>query len=542
MRKFGLTLALLCGLATSVQAAPVSTVEGPVEGVTRDGVTRFLGIPYAKPPVGPLRWMPPQPMAKWTATRPATKFGPTCAQVTTLGPFAGPPNSNEDCLYLNVFTADTKSKRPVLVWIHGGGYFDGASNDYDARKLVTRGKLVVVTFNYRLNLFGFMAHPVLDAEGHAFGNYGIMDMQAVLRWVKRNAAAFGGDPNNVTVGGQSAGAGASTALVLSPGSKGLIHRAIFQSGGYTPFVPESVAEEKARKFAAAAGCDSKDQKGGDIAKCLRALPAARIEAMAGTASETSALVTNPMVDGTVIPRQEIDLIQSGQFNRVPIMMGTTHDEGNFTNGILQYFKKDRAPINEADYHAYVQKTYGGNAGAGATPPAYPKGTVDAVLAHYPAAKLGAQMAWDGAHSDMLACRGQYVASQLTSHAPVYMYLFDDRSAQTYFPRMPGYQPLAYHTADIAYVFTGYRGGPEGIRFALNPAQSRLSDQMVDAWANFARTGNPNASDDTPWPRWKPGDASPAYFLQDEDWKTVQTNAQFAAAHNCAFWNTILLYK
>jgi para-nitrobenzyl esterase len=143
---------------------------------------------------------------------------------------------------------------------------------------------------------------------------------------------------------------------------------------------------------------------------------------------------------------------------------------------------------------------------------------------------------------MLACRGQYVASQLTPHAPVYMYLFDDRTAQTYFPRMPGYQPLAYHTADIAYVFTGYHGGPEGIRFTLNPAQSHLSDQMVDAWANFARTGNPNASGDTPWPRWKPGDASPAYFLQNEGWKTVQTNAQFAAAHNCAFWNRILLYK
>ena len=243
MRKLAWAWALLCGLAAGAQAAPVATAEGPVEGFVKDGVTRFLGIPYAKPPVGNLRWMPPQPVAKWTAVRQATKFGPTCAQVTTLGVFAGPPNSNEDCLYLNVFTGDTKARRPVLVWIHGGGYFDGASNDYDAAKLVTRGKLVVVTFNYRLNLFGFMAHPVIDAEGHRFGNYGIMDMQAVLQWVKRNAAAFGGDPGNVTVGGQSAGAGASTALVVSPGSKGLLHRAIFQSGGYTPFAAKSTAEE-----------------------------------------------------------------------------------------------------------------------------------------------------------------------------------------------------------------------------------------------------------------------------------------------------------
>jgi len=550
MRKLVWALALLCGLIGSVQAKPKAdrapdfvigpTTDGPVLGLRENGVIRFLGIPYAKPPVGALRWMPPQPVAKWTGVRRAYKFGPTCAQVTTLGPFAGPPNSNEDCLYLNVFTQDTKANLPVLVWIHGGGYFDGASNDYDPSKLVTKGKLVVVTLNYRLNLFGFLAHPALDAEGHAFGNYGLMDMQAALKWVRRNIAAFGGDPGNVTLGGQSAGAGATAANVLSPGAKGLFHRAIFQSGGYTPFVPKSVAEDKGKKFAAAAGCNSKDDKGGDIAKCLRALPAAKIEALAGSASETSPLITNPMVDGTVIPEQEIDLIRAGKFNRMPIMMGTTHDEGNFNNGILQYFKKDRAPLNEADYRGYLQRTYGGNAGAGGSPPAYAKDTIDKILAQYPA-KAGAQMAWDAAHSDMLACRGQYTAEALSAHVPVYMYLFNDRTAQTYFPKMPGFQPLAYHTADIPYVFTGYHGGPNGAPFTLTSAQSQLSDRMVAAWANFARTGNPNASDDKPWPKWKMGGDTPAYLLQDNNWKT-QTNAQFATAHNCAFWNKLLLYK
>jgi para-nitrobenzyl esterase len=537
MRKIGLALAFLFGLAAAAQAAQVHTVEGPVEGVTRNGVTRFLGIPYAKPPVGDLRWMPPQPAAKWTVVKHADKFGPTCAQVTTLGPFAGPPNSNEDCLYLNIFTGNTKAKRPVLIWIHGGGYFDGASNDYDASKLVTRGKLVVVTFNYRLNLFGFMAHPAIDVEGHAFGNYGIMDMQAVLQWVKRNAAVFGGDPNNVTVGGQSAGAGASTAIVVSPASKGLIHRAIFQSGGYTPFASKQTAEEHGRKFAAEAGC-TKD----DVAKCLRALPAAKIAALAGTASATSPLVGGPLVDGAIIPRQLIDAFRSVQFNQVPVLFGTTRDEGNFTNGITQYFKPGRATLTEGDYRAYLQRTYGGNAGPGGGPPAYPKGTVDTVAAKYPVTNEGAQLAWDAAHSDVQACRGQYTVSALAQHVPVYMYLFNDRSAQSYFPKMPGYQPLAYHTADIAYLFTGYHGGPEGVPFTLTPVQARLSDRLVDAWANFAKEGNPNATDDRPWPRWKPGDATPAYFLQDKDWKTVQTNAQFAAAHNCAFWNKILLYK
>jgi para-nitrobenzyl esterase len=454
-----------------------------------------------------------------------------------LGPFAGPPNSNEDCLYLNVFAPAGSSKLPVLVWIHGGGYFDGASNDYDPTKLVTKGKLVVVTLNYRLNLFGFMAHPALNAEGHPSGNYGLMDMQAALQWVQRNIAAFGGDPNNVTLGGQSAGAGAAAANILSPGAKGLFHRAIFQSGGYTPFVPKSIAEDKGKKFAAAAGCTS-----GDIAKCLRALPAAKIEALAGSASEISPLITNPMVDGTVIPLQEIDLIASGRFNKMPIMMGTTHDEGNFNAGILQYFKKDRAALNEADYRAYLKRTYGGNAGAAGSPPAYPADTIDKVLARYPVSKAGAQMAWDSAHSDMLACRGQYTAEALEPHVPVYMYLFDDRTAQTYFPKMPGFQPLAYHTADIAYVFTGYHGGPQGLPFTLNATQSQLSDRMVAAWANFAHGGNPNGKGNAPWPRWKKGGDTQSYLLQSADWKTVQTNGQFAAAHQCGFWQSILLYK
>jgi para-nitrobenzyl esterase len=541
-----LAVAFLLAATLGAAAAPVVTAEGPVEGLSKDGVTRFLGIPYAKPPIGNLRWMPPQPVAKWTGAKDATKFGPTCAQVTTLGPFAGPPNSNEDCLYLNVFTQDVKAKLPVLVWTHGGGYFDGASNDYDATKLVKQGKLVVVTFNYRLNLFGFLAHPALETKGQPSGNYGVMDMQAVLHWVRQNIAAFGGDPSNVTLGGQSAGAGATTANLLSPGAKGLFHRAILQSGGYTPFPTKATAEDKGRKFAAAAGCTPKNDKGSDIAKCLRALPAAKIANLAGTASAISPLVGGPFVDGLVIPRQTIDAIQSGSFNKMPVMIGTTRDEGNFTNGIAQYFKPGRATLTEADFRGYLQRTYGGNAGPGGGPPAYAKGTVDQVLAHYPVAKAGAQMAWDAAHSDVQACRGQTMAGALSPQVPVYMYRFDDRTAPSYFPKMPGYQPLAYHTADIAYLFTGYHGGPEGLPIKLNAAQSKLSDRLVEAWANFARQGNPNSKGDapvnSPWPRWHKGATSPAYFLQNNDWKTTQTNAQFAAMHQCGFWQSILLYK
>jgi para-nitrobenzyl esterase len=527
---------LLLALAAAANAAPVVTGDGPVAGISKSGITQFLGLPYAKPPVGALRWRPPQAPAKWTAVRQAARFGPTCAQVTTLGPFAGPANSNEDCLYLNVFAPDAAKKLPVLVWIHGGGYIDGESNDYDATRLAAKGKLVVVTINYRLNLFGFLAHPALDAEDHAFGNYGILDMQAALRWVRRNAAAFGGDPGNVTLGGQSAGAGAAAANVVSPGAAGLFHRAIFQSGGYTPFASRALAEERGAAFAAAAGCRT-----GDVAKCLRALPAAKIAALAGTASAASAFAGAPMVDGTVIPLQTIDAVRAGKLNRMPIMMGTTHDEGNFNAGIAQYFKKDRAALTEADYHGYVQKSVGGNAGPGGGPPAYPAGTVAAVLARYRPDKLGgAQMAWDTAHSDQMACRGKTMAAALAPHAPVYMYLFDDRTAPSYFPAMPGFKPLAYHTSDLPYLFTGFHGGPEGLPVRLDTKQQALSDRMITAWGSFARSGNPNGAGDTPWPCWQKN--GPAYLLQDNAWARTQTDAEFAAAHQCGFWNSILLYR
>ena len=199
----------LCASSFGASAAPVvATQEGVVQGVIDKGVAEFLGVPYAEPPIGNLRWKPSKKHEAWAGVLKATAFGPTCAQVVTLGVFAGPANNNEDCLYLNVFTPnlDPSARLPVIFWIHGGGNVDGESSDYDASKLASDGKTVVVTINYRLNLMGFLAHPALDDEGHLFGNYGILDQQLALKWVKRNIAKFGGDKDNVTVGGQSAGA------------------------------------------------------------------------------------------------------------------------------------------------------------------------------------------------------------------------------------------------------------------------------------------------------------------------------------------------
>jgi para-nitrobenzyl esterase len=214
------------------QTRVVHVADGDVEGSAADAVDQFLGLPYAAPPVGDLRWKPPQAPARWTGTLQATKFANTCAQ-QQRGVFAAPSKS-EDCLYLNVYAAHAAgvpaTKQPVMVWFHGGGLFSGESNDYDGSKLVQRGHVVVVTLNYRVGVFGFLSHPAINGEGHPAINYGIMDQQLALKWVQKNIAAFGGDPDNVTIFGQSGGGTAVMANLVSPLSKGLFHRAINESG------------------------------------------------------------------------------------------------------------------------------------------------------------------------------------------------------------------------------------------------------------------------------------------------------------------------
>src|SRR5580698_4111609 len=318
----------------------VRTAEGPVRGIvkieasTRTAVHEFLGIPYAAPPMGKLRWMPPQPVAHWREPLEATKFGHTCPQAEELGVFAGPASVTEDCLFLNVFTTQLgrgngQSKGlPVFVWIHGGGDVDGESNDYDASKLATGGPLgtptVVVTMNYRLGLFGFFAHPAIDAEGHLFGNYAVLDQQAVLQWVQRNAAAFGGDPTRVLLGGQSAGASDTGYNMISPLAKGLFNRALYESSPLSAVTPYSIGLTAGTNFAVAAGCGS----GSDAATaaCLRALPVRQILQLEGTANTTSydgmpSFVAGPVQDGTIVPHNAIYAWNTGNFNHMPVMGG-----------------------------------------------------------------------------------------------------------------------------------------------------------------------------------------------------------------------------
>ena len=523
--------------ATGQPSPVVATKEGPVQGFVAGGVTKFLGIPYAEPPVGALRWKPPKDIAPWTTVRKTTEFAPICALVTTLGVFSGAPNNNEDCLYLNVFTPDLNpsARLPVIVWIHGGGNVDGETPGYDGSKLAAQGKTVVVTMAYRLNLMGFLAHPALDNEGHLFGNYGILDQQAVLKWVARNIEAFGGDKNNVTVGGQSAGAVDTGIHMLSPLAAGLFHRGICQSFCPAFTLPtRAQAEATGVAFAEAAGCGS--GTGPEVAQCLRNLPAAKVEALAGTASTIGKFISGRgLVDGAIIPDQPLTLFAGGRFNHVPLINGNTADETNFGLAITEYFSSTdnarRTPPTAEQYVNYVNTTY--------VPPAYPDGTAAKVLAVYP---LGAfkspQLAWDRVGTDSGICNQRRLDKILAPQIPLYAYEFADKTAPFFFPDMPGMEALAYHTADIQYLFPLWHGGPLGTAHPLNPQQTLLSDQLVTAWANFARTGNPNGSGNTPWPRYTGGAGAPVWLIQDVPGLSALTDAQYAARRHCDFWDSV----
>jgi para-nitrobenzyl esterase len=525
-------VALTASVAHAASAPVVQTGSGKVSGMIKSNVAEFLGIPYAAPPVGDLRWMPPQPAAAWKGTLDATSYGATCAQITTLGVFAGPANSNEDCLFTNIFTPNLQNNAglPVIVWIHGGGNLDGESNDYDGSKMATQGNVVVVTFNYRLNLMGFLAVPSLDTKGKTFGNYGLMDQQMMLKWVKANIANFGGDPNNVTLGGQSAGAEDTGFAMLSPLAAGLFQHGICESFCPTGNLPTlAAAENIGQEFADATGCGNKT--GTAQAACLRRVPASEIEALAGTASGASAYVIGPMLDGSVLPIQPPAAWANGQFTHMPLMNGNVQDEENFTLAIDEYFSNPRQPLTTEQYMSTIANTY--------SYPKYPAGVAERVLQLYPVADYpSAQIAWDRAGTDPGICAEMALNKILAPQIPVYAYLFEDQSPPFYFPSLPGFTSLAYHTSDIQFLFPLYHGG-QGTPHSLAGAQAVLSNELVSAWTKFAWTGNPNGVGNSPWPAFKSNANSSDVFVENVPSLSTETTAQFNTSHHCNFWASVV---
>jgi para-nitrobenzyl esterase len=519
--------------ADATNAPHVETLQGEVVGTNVNGVAEFLGIPYAAPPVGSLRWKPPVLHADWNSPLQATAFGPICAQPSGE-PFSGPANANEDCLYLNVFApaGNLKSKKPlpVMFWIYGGGSQEGESNGYDGSKLASLGQTIVVSINYRLNIFGFLAHPALKFNG-LIGNYGLLDQQFGLRWVQENIARFGGDPNNITIFGESGGSHDVNAQLLSPLAKGLFQKAIQESGAPTLPVPLSTATRSAEAFAAATGCNSGADK--DIAACLRALPAPTVMKYGIPAAGG----TPQVADGTILPTDPEAAFRDGNFNHVPIMNGSNRNEYSWSIAGTEFNEKPRTPYTEQQFLAFLNSVAGS---------LYHPEAVAAILKKYPLASYpSAELQADAAGTDgawyVASCRTRHFTRAIDGQVPVYQYEFRNQKAPTYFPPMPGYQPLAYHTAELLYLFPGWHGDPSGpgIPHALIGANATLSDVMVLAWTNFARYGNPNESGNYPWPRYTPD--NPKVFGFDKG-LSVLSDAQFSKEHNCTFWDGLLLYK
>jgi para-nitrobenzyl esterase len=555
-------IAALCLLASSpvvgARAAPtlIAAPDGTFQGdLDSSGTMRqFLGIRYAAPPRGDLRWRPPEPPERPSGTVDATHFGGHCAQPSSQ---FGNATLDEDCLFLNVFAPnDGQNNHAVMVWIHGGALFLGESDDYDATKLVEQG-VIVVTLNYRLGALGFLAHPALSAESpdDISGNYGIEDQQFALQWVKRNIAAFGGNPANVTIFGESAGGSSTLVHLVSPLSTGLFQRAISESGTYQLSQPAlSDAEKKGETFAVAEGCNDPNQSDAQTAACLRALTVSQILGpCAGQASCQSltfqGIVASPNVDGKVLPQSIGAAVQAGSFNRVPLINGSNHDEFRLFIPLVFGFNDPVVPDAEAatapgtvPYTAALEVLLGTIVPAdklATAPTQYPSGNTP----------LSANIALAAAATDaVFACSAHFIDVQASSFVPVFAYEFNDENAPQNFLTPTTlhddtiYPYAASHASEIQYIFPVANPSGVGLNLVQTPLtkdQQQLADQMVRYWTSFAKTGTPNGSG-TPvvWPQFQPrADDLLSLVPPKPTMETASDPAHdLATVHNCAFWN------
>jgi len=491
--------------ATGTTDDVVRTDKGIVKGVVDEQSRQFHAIPYAAPPVDDLRWQLPKPAEKWTGVRDATTPAPDCAQLNETGD-ALKPGSSEDCLYLNVTTPRAAAEpRPVMVWFHGGGWVSGTANDYDGRWLAKTGDVIVVTVNYRLGTLGFFGHPDLPDSG----TYGLGDQQAALRWVRANAGAFGGDPHNVTIFGESAGALSTCAQLASPTAAGLFQRAIVESGSCEMGWPDNLNYpdgkgtewwEPREKIAAAGEAEAANLNCPDLA-CLRKTDVLAVQ-------QASAF-TNGGYGTTLLPLNPRDALRYGTFNRVPVMQGNTRDEQAYFGWLFEL----GGPMDAAGYQQNLDKTFGA-------------GNAAAIAAEYPVSEYRKPIdAWNAVTTDRgWICPTVRADRNIARHnVPVYSFSFADRTAPAYVSFPPGYESNAYHSSELPYLFDF------GDKAPLNAEQAELSRSMLRYWTNFASTGDPNGPELPTWQRFHDGQTSQSFQLGGIT--TVDLDQQ----HHCGFW-------
>ena len=481
-------------LLNAASGPQVKTESGIVKGKDDGAVRSFLGIPYAAPPVGDLRWKPPAPAAKWRGVRGATEFGFHCMQGKVYGDMRfNDPGGSEDCLTLNVWVpvkaASAGAKLPVMVWIYGGGFAAGTTSEarQNGAHLAQQG-VIVVSMNYRLGIFGFFVHPELAKEsGHnAAGNYGLLDQTAALRWVHENIAAFGGDPGNVTIFGESAGSFSVSAQMASPLAKGLFQKAIGESGaGFfstgLEFAPRSVRDVQDPKKVS-------DKLGAHTLAELRALPAQKLlDAFAPP--QADGFDFGPDVDGYFLPESIPAIFAAGKQNDVPLLAGWNHDEGSY-DVVLNPQKPTADSLK-----ATAQKNFGDKAPEFLR--LYPLDTPEHIL----------RSSLDFAGDKFIAfSTWEWMEMQSkTGKQPVYRFRFDLGPPAD--PKGP--QLGAYHSAEIQYVF-GQLDSEPGVAWTADTRQ--LSELMQKYWANFARSGDPNGPGLPMWPVYSAADGWPVMFL------------------------------
>src|SRR5829696_4672606 len=464
------------------------TAQGMVEGTERDGILRFAGIPFAAPTSGADRFRPPEPHDAWEGVRPATAFGPTAPQVDVFAAMLGqaPEPQDEACLYLNVFTPATDdARRPVMVWIHGGAFVLGSGSypGYDGSSLARRGDVVVVTINYRLGALGFLHLGEISDDYAESGNLGILDQIAALRWVQENVAAFGGDPDNVTIFGESAGGMSVGTLLGTPSARGLFHKAIPQSGAAHNASPLGHAAEIAQQFLTSPGLAGIEEL---LAMPVDALITAQQEFtnrfFTGIDAQMSAganvrLPFQPVVDGRLLDGRPIDNIASGNAAGIPVLLGTCRDEWN----LFRFM--DQTEVDEHVLEERLAKIFDDPAAAIAVyRSAFPNGS--------PSDLFGASV------TDLVFRQPaiRLAETLVAQSSPTYNYLFT--WATPAFGGMLG----ACHALDVSFTFGNL--GSEGMGFLLGLEPPRaLADAMQDAWLAFARTGDPSNELMGEWPRY-----------------------------------------
>ena len=487
--------------AAPMHATPVRTASGLIAGTQSAvaGVTAFKGIPFAAPPIGDLRWRPAQPHAEWSGVRAGDKFGPVCIQPhqrqrvpnNRAVDLPDSPPTSEDCLYLNVWTParSARSRLPVMVWIFGGAYTEGSGSSPhdDGSHLAAKG-VVVVTFNYRLGALGFLAHPALTAESphHASGNYALSDALAALDWVQRNIAAFGGDPANVTIFGESAGAAISAALVGAPPARGLFRRAISESGTWMGL---ALAPMRTRESAEQQTVSTAAKIGAATLAALRALPAEE----AATKLPRQGMI----IDGWIIPEDLTRTFAEGRQNPVDVLVGSNRDEGSFASGF-------GPPMTVQRWTASAAQRWGEDTALGRA--AYPVST-DAQAAAASIGSFADNMAW---------ISRVYAARQRAIGRRAYVYHF------VHVPRYaPGARNLGVcHTCEMVYVFDNLgaarqfpdSSSPELAR--TSAADIRMAEMTSSYWVNFARSGDPNGPGLPKWPLLREVSSGPVLELGD----------------------------